>query len=326
MAVKPWKIVADVGGTNARFAAWDIEANCLQMVRHYSVADYRHFADALSQYLKDVSATKQWKLFPQDACFALACPIFGTKMRFTNSPWTVDREEIKDLLNDTPVDLINDFAAVGYAITRLESDDWLSINPGNASLDRPIVVLGPGTGLGVCTVVPGANGYQVLSGEGGHVDFAPIDETDAKIFESLNRQFGRVSVERVLSGNGIENIYRALAGGSKTGTDVKSAAEITTAALQEHDFLAIETLNVFCRNLGSVAGNLALTLGSKGGVYIAGGIVPRFIEFFLQSEFRDRFLAKGRFTEFLSDIPVRLVTKSDLGLSGAANKLNTLGK
>lgn len=322
MKVQSWNLVGDIGGTNARFGVADSDSGQLQLVKHYSVADHRAFADAIAQFLKDVSATKGWKLFPKAACFALACPISDGTMRFTNSPWYVDPAEVGTLLNHAPVEFINDFAAVGYAVTDLKIEDRVEVSPAKPVPTSPIVVLGPGTGLGVCTVVPVESGYRVLPGEGGHVDFSPVDDLEIKILQYLAEKYGRVSAERVLSGSGIQNIYHCLADVYKQKTVFQTAAEISSAAIEKSDSLAVETLEVFCRSLGSLAGNLALTLDARGGVFIAGGIVPRFIDFLLNSDFKKRFESKGRFSDVLSNIPVMVVTKHDLGLAGAVKKLN----
>ena len=319
MTGKPWRIVADIGGTNARFGLVDSSTWQLVMSKHYSVADHNLFSQALVHFLSDVERATGWQPLPESACFALACPITGGRVKFTNSPWVVDREHTSRVLNGAQVLLINDFEAVGYAVTQLSEDDWIVANAGTARPDKPIAVLGPGTGLGVCTVVPVGDSYQVLAGEGGHVDFAPVDALDIRVLEKLSQAFGRVSIERVLSGSGIENIYRALEDDAP-GTCLE-AADISAAAVAGSDPRAQAALALFCRTLGSVAGNLALTLGAGGGVYIAGGIVPRFIDFFLASGFIERFFAKGRFETYLSDIPVRVVVKPDLGLAGAINRL-----
>lgn len=319
-----WNIVADIGGTNARFAVAEKQTGALHCVSRYTVAEHTHFSDALVQFMTDVKLSERWAPGPDAACFALACPVSGERIRFTNSPWHIDRHEIRELLGSASVTLINDFAAVGYGVTELTVDDWVDVSAGVAVPDAPIVVLGPGTGLGVCTVVPNGSSFQVLAGEGGHVDFCAVDETDIQVLQYLMARFDRVSVERVLSGSGIENIYQALSACAGKPPLLQSAADIAAAATEGSDSLAVDTLDLFCRCLGSVAGNLALTLGARGGIYIAGGIVPRFVDFFLASGFRRRFLAKGRFEAYLSEIPVRLILKQDLGLVGAAKRLSLL--
>ncbi len=323
MTEKIWNLVADIGGTNARFGLEDYASSKLHTVKRYSVAEYSQFSDALAKFLQDVADMGGWASLPRAACLAVACPADEDVIQFTNSAWSFDRKDIASQL-DAPVTLINDFAAVGYAVTSLKPQDWHQVGDGTAIHGKPIAILGPGTGLGVCTLVPVGAGYHVIEGEGGHVDFAPVDEQEAAVLQILSRRFGRVSVERLLSGAGILNIYQALAqlAGKEPLHDTPAA--ITESALEGVETLAVKTLNMFCQVLGATAGNLALTVGAKGGVYIAGGIVPRFVEFLEQSDFRHRFESKGRFRQYLADVPVRVVMKDDLGLSGAIKKLSLL--
>ncbi len=322
MSLKLWNLVADIGGTNARFGLEDYASSSLQFVRIYSVSDHTQFIDALANFLRDVAAEDGWQPTPRAACLAVACPPDADVIQFTNSPWSINRTDVAELLQVAQIDIINDFAAVGHAVSGLKPQDWHQVGVGHPVIGKPIAILGAGTGLGVCSLIPVGTGYHVIEGEGGHVDFAPVDEHEAAVLRVLTARFGRVSVERLVSGAGILNIYKALAELAGKTPALESPAEITESALQGVDSLSVKSLQMFCRILGSTAGNLALTLGAKGGVYIAGGIVPRFIEFLEQSEFRRRFEAKGRLSSFLSDVPTRVVIKDDLGLFGAMKKLN----
>ncbi|MBR9912250.1 MAG: glucokinase [Gammaproteobacteria bacterium] len=322
MSVQPWNLVADIGGTNARFGVEDYASSKLQETRRYSVSDHAEFSDALKHFLKDVKEMGGWEALPRAACFAVACAVESDVVQFTNSPWTIDRHKVSEQLNSARLSLVNDFVAVGHAVTALKPKDWHQIGGGAPVTGRPIAILGPGTGLGVCTLVPIGTGYKVIEGEGGHVDFAPTDAQEIAVFEILNRRFGRVSAERLLSGAGILNIYQALAQLANQSPVLQAPAEVTAAALEGVDTLALKSLQMFCRTLGAVAGNLALTLGAKGGVYIAGGIVPRFIDFLEASDFRHGFENKGRFRSYLTTIPTRVITKDDLGLAGAVKKLS----
>ncbi len=319
--IQAWNLVADIGGTNARFGLTTTSGD-LKFFKTYSVAQYLQFIDALNAFKKDVQHTNAWNSTPTAACFAVACPVDVENIRFTNSPWQFTREQISQALDKPRLVLINDFAAVGYAITDLNEKGWKQLSGTEPAPNSPIAFLGAGTGLGVGALVPTPNGVHVIEGEGGHVDFAPNDPQEAAVLKVLSQQFGHVSAERLLSGSGIENIYKALAKLQNIEAKHTNAADISHAALNSTDTLAIDTLALFCRALGSVAGNLALTLGAKGGVYIAGGIVPRILDFVESSEFKARFLAKGRFNTYLQDIPVRAVTKDQLGLIGASKRLN----
>ncbi len=316
---RDWNLVADIGGTNARFALEETSADELTCIRTYSVSDHGNFSEALEEYLSEAAVSGRGPL-PMAACLGVASPVDASVIQFTNSPWSLDREALSRRLG-TPVLLINDFAAVGYGVAELQREHWFDLGGGEPEAGRPIAVLGAGTGLGVCTLLRLNGRYHVIEGEGGHVDFAPVDAQELAVLQILMARFGRVSVERLLSGAGIVNIYTALA--ELAGRDPLhgTAAAITDAALAGVESLAVRSLEMFCRILGSTAGNLALTLGARGGVYIAGGIAPRFKEFLARSEFRARFEAKGRFSSYLRDIPVRLVVRENLGLEGAVSLL-----
>ena len=325
MTLKAWNVVADIGGTNARFGLEDYASTQIQLVKYYSVAEYDDFMDALKHFVDDVATVGGWETSPKAACFAVACPVDGGVVPFTNSQWTLDRTAMIELLGGAAVHLINDFAAVGYAVTGIKPKDWCQIGGAMTAVpNKPIVILGPGTGLGVCTLVPVGVGYQVIEGEGGHVDFAPVDAQEIAVLEILNRRFGRVSAERLLSGAGIVNTYQALAQVLHLPILHDTPQAITEAAISGKESLAVETLEMFCRTLGAVAGNLVLIMGAKGGVYIAGGIAPNILKFIENSGFRIRFESKGRFSDYLVDVPVRVIVKQDLGLFGAAKKLNLL--
>ena len=324
MSNKNWNLVADIGGTNARFGLVDFDTSSLEEVRRYSVAEFPNFDNALKQFLLDIGELGKWRSVPQASCLAIACPADADEVQFTNSPWSISRQMISSLLGGAHVEFINDFAAVGYAVAELKPQDWKQIGGKAPIPGKAISILGPGTGLGVSTLVPVGTGYHLVEGEGGHVDFAPIDQHECAVLEILTARYGRVSIERLLSGAGILNLYQSLAQLSGKPPQHESPAQITEAALKGNDSLAERTLHLFCRILGSHAGNLALTLGAKGGVYVAGGIVPRFIDFFQKSDFRQRFEAKGRFRPYLVDIPVRVVLKDNLGLFGAARKLQLM--
>lgn len=313
---RPWYLLADIGGTNARFAVGDPASGELHEARTLVVAEHPSFAEALGVYLAHVRATGLWASQPSQGCLAVAATPNGNLIRFTNSDWVIDRQMLAGYPGVPPLHVINDFAALGYAVAGFCDDDWEQLGAGAASSGEPVGLLGPGTGLGVCTVVPVNEGLRVLPGEGGHVDFAPVDETEMHIQRLLLTRYPRVSVERLLSGSGLQNIYWALGELRASGQHSLAPADISAAGLAGEDPLAVETLTVFCRILGSVAGNLALTVGARGGLYVAGGIAPRMLRFLRTSEFRERFLAKGRFRDYLAAMPTRIVTREDAGLIG----------
>jgi glucokinase len=316
-----WFLLADIGGTNARFALLPAKGGDFIEKHVYSVEEYAEFMGALNQFLADVARLGQWQGLPEGACFAVACPVTGDIANFTNSPWSIDKTRVAQALDTNQVEIMNDFAAVGYAVTDLAPADYLSLGSGQVKNGKPIGVLGPGTGLGMASVVCIDGKYHVISGEGGHADFAPVDELEYQILTFLKRQYSRVSVERVMSGKGIANIYHALCEIRGQSHEFNSPAEISAAALAKTSPLAEETLKVFCRILGAAAGNLALTIGAEGGVYIAGGIPPKILDIISHSELRDRFDQKGRYEAYLKEIPLRVVTKNEPGLSGAARRV-----
>ena len=322
VAASAWRLVADVGGTNARFAVASDEGS-ISLVTHYPVDQYSSIEQAVSAFLDEVPP-HGYSGTPDAACFALAGPIEGDEVRFTNSTWIASRSRLSRVLAGGAVDFVNDFAAIGHAIPHLESSDWIQMGGGASRVDYPIVVLGPGTGLGVCTLVGTEHGLTVIEGEGGHADFAPTNKEEVLVLDVLSAKFGRVSIERLLSGDGLLNIYGALMelerlrSGQSGGSVVADPSDVSALALAGSDPVAVGALTMFCNILGSVAGNLALTLGAKAGVYIAGGIPGKILSFLENSDIRARFEAKGRFQSYLQKIPLRVVIKEDLGLLGAA--------
>jgi glucokinase len=318
---QPWSLVADIGGTNARFAIYDGESRSLLSMTHYSVSAFPNFDQALDTFLGKVEDGGDWRALPVVTCLAVACPADSNIIQFTNSPWRIDRNQLIAKLGQTRLDIINDFAAVGYAVTDLSAKDCYAVGEGESLAGSPIAVLGPGTGLGVCSLVPVGMDFRVIEGEGGHINFAPVGAEQLAVFNILTQRFGRVSVERLLSGAGIRNIYQALAKIRGEPERYKSPAEISKAAVKQSCELARQSLHIFFDVLGAVAGDLALTLGARGGVYIAGGIVPRLLDFMDITRLRECFEAKGRFRDYLGDIPLKVIVKSDLGLHGATRKL-----
>ncbi len=319
--VKAWNLVADIGGTNARFALHDIDRDKLTEINILSVASHASFIDGLQYYISIISKSGLWQKMPKAVCLAVACPVDQDIIRFTNSHWTFSKTELSEFLGHIPVDVINDFSAIAYSISAIKPDEWIALGGGTPMAGKPIAILGPGTGLGVCTLLPVEKGFKVLPGEGGHIDFAPSSYLEISILKELKNRYHHVSIERLLSGDGIVNIYQALSKIKSTKGTLNSAKEISTAALRGIDQLAVETLSVFCKILGATAGNLALITGAKGGVYIAGGIPPRIIDFLKESDCRVRFEDKGRFSPYVADIPLRVLLQDQPGLQGAIQKI-----
>ncbi len=318
---KAWNLVADIGGTNARFAVHDISCDEIKDTIVLSVAEHPHFLNALHNFIDQIKQTGNWEPLPRAACMAVACPVDEDLIRFTNSHWTFSKSELSSELNQIHVEVINDFTAIAYSISALNSKEWFQLGEGKPQTDKPVAILGPGTGLGMCTLVPVNHGFMVLDGEGGHTHFAPTSAQEIAILNELKTRFELVSLERLLSGAGIINIYQALCNLQSADIIHQKAADITSAAIEGNDGLAVEVLSVFCRILGTTAGNFAMMTGARGGVYIAGGIAPRIINFIANSECRSQFENKGRFTSYVKNIPLRILLKDQPGLHGAMQKL-----
>ena len=313
-----YHLVGDIGGTNARFAFVPPGASRPTALAKYPVADFSCFDDVLARLLTDWRERGLPETGPDKTCLAVAAPPHLDTISFTNSPWRFDRALLERHLQRSSITIINDFAAVARALPALTDSDVEQIGAGTSSAGAPMVAIGPGTGTGVATVVYDSYGNPlVVDGEGGHVDYAPISDMEFEVLKRLRARFGRVSIERLLCGTGIVNIYHALGDIRGLPAELISPEDIGTAA-QHDNPLAAEAMAMFFAVLGSSAGNLALTTGAMGGVFIAGGIAPRYIDLLRRSDFRARFLAKGRFADYNTNIGTFVITHEDPGLLGAA--------
>jgi glucokinase len=296
-------LVGDIGGTNARFGLVSPEGELLHS-RVLADADYPGIAEAIDAYLAERGGLPR----PRRGAIAIASPVAGDEVRMTNHPWVFSISGLRSHLGFQRLDVINDFTAQALALPRLKDGDKVKIGEGEALPGYPIGVLGPGSGLGFSGLIPAAKRWVPLTGEGGHATMAPITDRESAVLGVLRRHLDHVSAERVLSGPGLVNLYSALAEVDGVPARQYTAAQITDAETGRNDKLCNEATEMFCAMLGTVAGNLALTLGTKGGLYIGGGIVPRLGERFAASPFRQRFEAKGRFREYLAPIPTYVVT------------------
>lgn len=314
-------LIADIGGTNARFALTDL-ASAVPRVQQPQSLDASRFASlqhAAEHYLDMVGVR------PKHAAIAVACPVDGEEIRLTNRAWSFTRRELQASLALDHLHVLNDFGAVAWSVPALGDDDRIVLHGDDDALrEGPITVLGPGTGLGVALLVGHDADWQVVETEGGHVSFAPLGDEEHAIARWFSARFGRVSNERLLCGAGLSHIDAVLrdavdhANGQHHA--LREPADIVSAALEGHDLAARRTLARFCAVLGSVAGDAALIHGSRT-VMIAGGIVPRFVPFLRSSAFRERFLAKGRFAAYLESVNIRVITHTCPGLLGAAMAL-----
>ncbi|MBO4519698.1 MAG: glucokinase [Alphaproteobacteria bacterium] len=314
-------LIADIGGTNARFALCSDEGEILSPLT-LLCRDFPSLELAVKAYLEKIEyrgpAIKR-------AAFAVACPVLGDRISMTNSDWSFSVSEVKSVLDLDSLDVVNDFVAQALAVPLLKESEKLKIGQGEATKGFPIVVVGPGTGLGVSILVPQPDGQWIaVASEGGHATMpAPYPEEE-RVIAALRQEYGHVSAERVVSGMGLTNLYKTLLVlHGREGLSLEPQ-DISRRAL-EGDDLCREAVQMMFGLLGTLAGNLALTAGALGGVYIAGGIIPRdgLLEMFMESSFRVRFEAKGRFASYLSRIPTYVMISdypAFLGLSGLVRK------
>lgn len=319
------RLLGDIGGTHLRLA-WQAGAGAaLRDVRVFPCAQFTGLDAALTHYLQAVQAPPL-----HEAALGIANPITGDAVRMTNHSWQFSQRALQAAFGWQRLLLINDFTALALALPLLQSTQLRQIGGTAAVAGEAIALLGPGTGLGVSGLVfaPGASQGVPLSGEGGHATLAAQTQREWEVLEVLRARYGHVSAERAVSGQGLVDLYHAIC--ALDAVDVAWAMEqastpaaVVALALQGHDVLALEALEMLCAFLGTVAGDLALTLGARGGVYLGGGIVPRLGPWFAQSPFRARFERKGRFSAYLSAIPCWVVdADSAPALLGAAAALD----
>lgn len=307
------RLLADIGGTNARFALELSEAK-IEHIEVLACNDYNTIVDAVKVYLSKVGNPSI-----NFGAFAIANPVVGDWVQMTNHHWAFSIETTRQALNLEVLILINDFTAQAYAISKMPSSELIQIGGSSCEIHAPKAVLGPGTGLGVSGLIPCHDGsYVALAGEGGHTSFAPFDDTEVMIWQYAKKKFGHVSAERFLSGAGLVLIYEALANREGIKSSKMSPELISEQALSGKSPLCRLTLDIFCAMLGTISSNLALTLGARSGVYLCGGIIPRFIDYFKSSPFRTRFENKGRFDAYLAAIPVYVVLAKYPGIYGVA--------
>lgn len=313
-------IIADIGGTNARFClAWhDESADGVRLGerREYKASDYDHLEDALNDYLGEIGDADL-----SEGCFAVAGPITDRVVDFTNSAWILDGAKLQKSIGLDRLMVVNDFRAMTYGSLFVPEDERVLIKPGTVEQDSPRAVLGPGTGLGLGLVVPFGNQFRAVATEGGHVSFSPTNERQMALLRHLTSMFGHVSFERIVSGKGMLNTYRALCvidGGSPI---LEKPEDVTRAAVAGEDPHAEEALNIFCEALGTYAGSIVLASGARGGVSLAGGILPKIQDFFMKSRFVQRFGEKSPMEHYLEDVPVHLIISKNTALIGAAKLL-----
>ena len=313
-------LVGDIGGTNARFAIVSQGGSELISIKTLHCEKFETVQQALQFYLSSIEDIKI-----SSACIASAGTVHLDTFKPANNDWVINKSDVSSALNNIQVSWINDFKAQALATTLLSNNDVITIKAGIEHPDRLRLVLGPGTGLGVCGLISSSGEWVSVATQGGHSDLAPNTSLEIEVLTLLQKKFGHVAVERALSGPGIVNLYEALC--EINGKDIlfHSPSEITAAAINPNpDHLSKETLHLFCQIFGSVTGSMALTMGSLGGIYIASDLIRNFLDFFIGSEFVQNFENKGRMKYYMADIPIYFSKKENMGLLGAIHYLNHL--
>jgi len=315
-------LVADIGGTNARFAMIDEPGMRLRDIIHLKTGDYPGLAEAMGAYGEQIGEK------PRAACVAVAGPVMSDHISFPNQAFAFS---ISDTRRRTglPLDVINDCAAFAYSLPHLPAEELISLGGGEPASGHAKIVVCPGTGLGASGLVPAGQDWVAVPGETGHVDLPVVEELEIEVLRAVRKERGRTSIESILSGPGIVLLRTAIAGVLDLDAAPMEASEITrlgTAPGDLADPLCKQTMETFCALLGGVAGNMALSFGALGGVYLGGGIPPRFPDFLKGSAFRRRFEAKGRMSDLLKRIPTLLITGHNVALRGAAAHLQALSQ
>jgi glucokinase len=316
------RLLGDVGGTNARFA-WQAGAGLpIESVCTYPCKDHESLLKALQHYLKE-----QGKPVPHSCSIGIATPLVGDDVKMTNHHWSFSISALERDLGVKRLLVINDFTALALSVPSLPASDLLQVGGGQPRAGGAVALIGPGTGLGVSGLLPAPRGGGLvpITGEGGHVTLSATNEREEAVVRELRQRFGHASAERALSGPGLVNLYQALCRLDGVGERLGTAAEISDAATSQTDTQAVEALTIFLSLLGTVAGNLALSLGALGGVYVGGGILPRLGNRIAQSGFRTAFEQKGRYRDYLAQIPIYVITaKQSPALAGASRALDEL--
>lgn len=313
----PQIVVADIGGTHARFALAQIDegkVSSLSDIVTMKSADHASLQIAWQAYAQELGCD-----LPNEGAIAIAAPVDGDVIYFTNSSWMIRPAQITDKLGLERYTLVNDFGAIGHAVATLGGEMFSHLCGPEEPLAKQgtISIVGPGTGLGVAHILRAGSDYHVTETEGGHIDFAPLDHVDDRLLEHLRKQHRRVSAERIVSGPGLNVIYHVLATMEHQQPRELDDKALWTLALSGEDSIANAAFDRFCLCLGAVAGDLALAQGAKSLV-IAGGLGRRIAERLPSSGFRERFVAKGRFQSMMEHIPVKQLLHEEPGLYGAA--------
>jgi glucokinase len=303
-------LLGDIGGTNARFAV--LADDDIGQIDHLAVSQYSSLAGAIHGFLANRGDRDRIGA----AVLDVAAPIESGRGLLINSLWAVDAAELQAAFGFDRILLINDFEALSHALPHLRESDVTPIARGKASPAGSLAVLGPGTGLGMAGVVREGGAVTIVPTEGGHATLPGTTAREDAVIAHLRGRFGHVSAERVLSGPGLENLHAAIAAVDGIAVSAMPAAEITRQALEGSCPVSVAAIGMFCAMLGTVAGDLALMFRARGGVYIAGGIAPRIVDLLARSDFHARFAEKGRFRDYLEEIPVAVIVNPDAAFLG----------
>lgn len=316
-------LVADIGGTNARFGVVELGAgadhsnvqsgyNATKQIK-LRCAEHADIAAMAKAYCAQAGIA-----MPPYGCLAIAGPIEEGRVKMTNLNWEFTIEDMRRELGMKALDVINDFSALAYATPHLRPDELRLLHAGHANPEAAKVVFGPGTGFGMAALVPVDNAWKLVPTEGGHCSFAPTDEKELAIRSYLGQQDDHISIEDILSGRGLVSIYKALAHLGGHQAEDLAPADVSIKAINNEDTLCHEALVTFCNILGSVAGDKALSLGAKGGVYIGGGIISKIADFVPQTSFEARYQHKGPMSDYVAAIPVHAILNDTAALVGTA--------
>ena len=306
-------LIADIGGTNARFALVEEGGLTPQHERTLSCANYRSLVDAVLAYLDDASQS-----MPETASLAIATPVSNDRIIMTNHIWDLSVNQTRKTLGLKSLKVLNDYTALALALPYLGDDDYHQVGRGTAVDKQTLAVLGPGTGLGVSGAIYAGDYWLPLQSEGGHVSYGPLNDRESAVIDIIRVHHNFVSAESLVSGPGLVLLYESIAKCDGVERELLSPDQVTNKALKRTDESAVEAVAMFCGILGSIAGNLALTLGARGGVFIGGGIVPRLGDYFTNSSFRTRFEYNSRFGQYLAEIPTYVISSKYPALIGAA--------
>lgn len=328
-------LAGDIGGTRARLAVieWSATGAAIVQRREYASARYEGIEPIVRDFLERLDDP------PRRACLAIPCPVGDETCRPANLPWSIRLAGFDEAVGLPGARLINDFDAVGHALAHLKAEDLEPLRAGEVVEEAPIAVAGAGTGLGVVFALPERDGVRIVPSEGGHIGFAPRDPVEAELLWFLadrhrDESEGRVSYERILSGEGLAELYRFLveSGRETERTETRAAMEerdpaavVAELGLAGSDPACVRALERFASVYGALAGDLALLVQARGGVYLAGGIAPKILPALRTGAFERAFLDKGRFREFLADVPAWVITNRDAGLIGAAAVASGIG-